>query len=86
MARGWESKSVEDQIEAAERRVSKPGAPALTPAQIEIVKKRESIELTRKRVVRELDATVNPRYQQQLRKSLAHLDEQLRLLSDGPAA
>ena len=58
----------------------------MTPAQIEIVKKRESIELTRKRVVRELDATVNPRYQQQLRKSLAHLDEQLRLLSDGPAA
>ncbi len=86
MARGWESKSVEDQIEAAERRVFKPGAPALTAAQIEIVKKRESIELTRKRVVRELDATLNPRYQQQLRKSLAHLDEQLRLLSDGPAA
>jgi hypothetical protein len=79
MARGWESKSVEDQISAAvisPRRAIGPQAPA--PEVLESIRKRETILLSRTRVVRELESVRNPRYRVQLTKALAELDAQLR--------
>ena len=56
MARGWESKSVEDQVaERAEPGAGKGGAPALLRAREDSAKKREvqSLELQRERVLSE---------------------------------
>jgi len=79
MARGWESKSVEAQIDMAETRHSsvKPGQPAINPQQLEVVRKRETLLLSRIRVKRELDCAQNPRYKGILNKALADLDAQL---------
>jgi hypothetical protein len=77
MARGWESKSVEAQIDAAEARKSAVllNAPALV--ELESIRKKETILLSRTRVVRELNTAQNPRYRVVLTKALADLDAQL---------
>lgn len=76
MARGWESKSVEAQIDMAElerHRVHQ----AKEPADLDLVRKKESLTLSRTRVKRELDATENPRYKELLNKALTELNAQL---------
>ena len=77
MARGWESKSVEAQIDMAEtpRRAVSDNTP--DPEQLELLRKKETILLSRIRVVRDLDAVHNPRYKALLSKALADLDAQL---------
>ncbi len=79
MARGWESKSVEDQIAAAEER-RRQGV-KLTPEQIERERKRDSLQLQRTRVLRDLEACTDPRYRKTLESGLAYLDSQLAELS-----
>ena len=78
MARGWESKSIEAQIDAAAvhpRSVAFANTP--TPEALELIRKKESILLSRTRVVRELNTAQNPRYIAVLKKALADLDAQL---------
>lgn len=77
MARGWESKSVEAQIESAAGKQDAIHTPAFTPEQLQILRERENLELSRTRVQRELAASKNPRYQQILRKALADLEAKL---------
>jgi len=77
MARGWESKSVEAQIESAAGKQAPVQEPELTPEQLQILRDRENLELSRIRVQRELAASMNPRYQQILRKALADLEAKL---------
>jgi hypothetical protein len=76
MARGWESKSVEAQIEAAEAR-PRAATPALTAAEMAARREREILELSRTRVLRELEASRNPRYVELLRRELAALEKKL---------
>jgi hypothetical protein len=77
MARGWESKSVESQIESAQQ-VRKSGtAPALTPDQVSRAREREGLQLSRTRVLHDLEHASNPRYRQTLEAALAHLDRRL---------
>ena len=79
MARGWESKSVEAQIDEAKNHhtsaVLLRKAPA--PKKLEAIRKKETILLSRIRVVRELTNDQNPRYKVVLTKALADLDAQL---------
>jgi hypothetical protein len=77
MARGWESKSVEAQIDTAEahRAEKKNNAPSVQS--LEVIRKKETILLSRIRVIRELDNAQNPRYKAVLAKALADLDAQL---------
>lgn len=77
MARGWESKSVEAQIESAATKQGPIQEPELTPVQLQVLRDRENLELSRTRVRRELAASENPRYQQILRKALADLEAKL---------
>jgi hypothetical protein len=75
MARGWESKSVEEQQTVdLDRRAfqSKP----LSPLDAE----RDSLRLQRKRIESLIASSNNPRYIEQQRKALIFLDEKLRLL------
>jgi putative heme iron utilization protein len=77
MARGWESKSVESQIESAEARDLLRKQPQLTAEQMARKAKRESLELDRKRVLRDLEAARHPRHKEMLKQALAHLDKLL---------
>lgn len=79
MARGWESKSVEQQQEeaAAQKVHRKP----LTPEQIARENRRKGLELSRQRIVKQMEAASNPRHRQMLEAALADLDNQLNGLS-----
>jgi hypothetical protein len=78
MARGWESKSVESQIEDADR---SDRTEPLTPEQREIRRKRESLELSRRRVLHDLEAAGSPVRRASLEHALAFLDEEIGKLS-----
>jgi hypothetical protein len=76
MARGWESKSVEQQQEEmAEERQRRP-AP-IPKADQEANRKRDGLRLSRERLRQQLDAASNPRHRQMLEQSIAELDRQL---------
>ncbi|HTQ81352.1 MAG TPA: hypothetical protein VMM92_15240 [Thermoanaerobaculia bacterium] len=75
MARGWESKSVESQKEDAERQGERPAA--LTAEERERKRKRESLELSRRRVLQDLAAASSPVRRASLEKALAFLDEEI---------
>ncbi len=77
MARGWESKSVESQIESAESRRAASQSAKINPAEAARIQQRESLLLTRKRVLNDLENAANPRYKQVLEGALKHLDEKL---------
>jgi hypothetical protein len=79
MARGWESKAVESQIE--DRR----GAPGRTAdgdaaAAEELTRrqKRESVELSRRRIVKELETSRSTVHRTALENALHHLEDELR--------
>ena len=75
MARGWESKSVEQQQEEA-KSSKKPGR-ALTPEQIAQEQRRRGLELSRQRILQQLQVACNPQHRAMLEKALADLDAQL---------
>jgi hypothetical protein len=77
MARGWESKSVEAQIELAESRRPAKRSVTLNAMEAERIKKRESLLLSRTRVVHDLETAHNPRYREILLAALKHLDDKL---------
>jgi hypothetical protein len=77
MARGWESKSIEAQIDIAEPIRSAVLSNVPDPAKLALIRQKETILLSRTRVVRELSSAQNPRYKAVLSKALADLDAQL---------
>jgi hypothetical protein len=77
MSRGWESKDVESQMEeAASRRAAVRQTP-LTDEQIRLQTERKSLELSRRRVLNDLETASNPRRREQLEAALRHLDREL---------
>jgi hypothetical protein len=77
MARGWESKAVESQVDsAAAAKMARIGE-RKTQDQIEKDSRRGSLMLSRTRVLHDLETACNPRYRQQLQLALAHLDRQI---------
>jgi hypothetical protein len=81
MARGWQSKSVETQIDMAEDRSAAVRAKVISEETLELLRKKESILMSRTRVVRDLQNAQNPRYKVVLSKALADLDAQLLTLA-----
>ncbi len=77
MARGWESKSVQAQIESANVRQGQSPRVALTPDQIAAERKRDSLLLHRTRVLRDLAGCQDGRYRKTLEDGLAFLEAQL---------
>jgi hypothetical protein len=80
MARGWESKSVESQMadQAEAERRGRLGAEERQRRQ-----RRSGLELSRARVVQELEATTSPIRRSALESALAHLDGELAKLAAG---
>ncbi len=78
MARGWESKSVESQMETAqERRARKQTETDLSAEQAQLRQDRDSLLLSMTRVRQELEAATHPRRREQLEAALRHLEEKL---------
>jgi hypothetical protein len=76
VARGWESKAIESQIESAELR-RREAKPELTREQIELQKKLDSLLLHRTRVLADLGKCSEERYRKTLADGLAYLEQQL---------
>jgi hypothetical protein len=84
MARGWESKSVESQIDSAVAvRTARTGDQRRTPEAIEHETKLHGLMLSRTRVLNDLQTACNPRYREQLRQALEYLDRQIAALDPG---
>lgn len=75
MARGWESKSVEEQQAAAT--VQTEAKQRLTPQQAAQKRQKEAVELSRRLVRQQLQSAQNPRHRQMLESALADLDSQI---------
>ena len=77
MARGWESKSIEEQISAAEDKEHARAKQASSAFQIERRKQKEGLLLERARIVRQMQGGHKRRYLESLERALAHVDEEL---------
>jgi hypothetical protein len=76
MARGWESKSIEQQqADALDERNS--SRPHLSSAEQKLNRQREGLLLARKRFADQLQAATRPEHRRMLQQSLAELDKQL---------
>lgn len=80
MARGWESKSVEDQVADAE--AAKDDRAKRHLSQQERVKEtqRQSLLMSRTQITGRLNRATNPRYRAQLEAALQDLEKKLREL------
>lgn len=79
MARGWESKSVEDQQAEASRDKASPKK-HLTPEQVVRLRELEGLRLSRARLLQQIDSARNPRHRQMLEDALAELDRRIEAL------
>jgi hypothetical protein len=75
MARGWESKSVEQQQAAASTKGE--SKQRLTTQQVANKQQEEAIQLSRRRVLQQLESAQNPRHRQMLESALSELDARL---------
>jgi hypothetical protein len=78
MARGWESKAVEAQIE--ESNVKSPGE-SISPEERQALLKKKDLLLSRRRIQEQLERSPNERYSELLRRTLAGLDAEIAALN-----
>ncbi len=76
MARGWDSKAVEAQVEAASEEPAE-AKPHLSAEQLETRRKKATLTLARAQVLQQLEASGNPRHRNMLEAALADLDAEL---------
>jgi hypothetical protein len=79
MARGWESKSVEQQQESLSSSASaQPLRKQLTPKQVTEQQRRDGLQLSRQHILQQLEVASNPQHRAMLEAALAELDAQLK--------
>jgi hypothetical protein len=81
MARGWESKDVESQVEATEAPQQKPTSGPKTPEELVREEQRKDLQLSRIRIVNDLASATHPNHRKSLEAALAHLDKKIADLS-----
>jgi hypothetical protein len=81
MARGWESKAVEGQVQEFQSKEDRQNKKQLSQAQVETRRQTQVLLLARARVEKQLQSNQDPRYRDQLIHALADLDAQLTALS-----
>lgn len=83
MARGWESKDIEAQQDLRQQTKDTrgPGTGTSAAGNREQGFKRDSLLLTRTRVLHDLEKATHPRHRQQLEMALAHVEEQISQLA-----
>jgi hypothetical protein len=77
MARGWESKAVEGQVQEFQSKEERKNKKQLSQDQVETRRQSEVLLLSRARVEKQLQSSQDPRYREQLTRALADLDSQL---------
>ncbi len=77
MARGWESKAIEDQIAASEDRKATASKRVRTAEELERESRREGLLLSRAKIVTDIDNARNDRHRAALQQALEFLDNQL---------
>jgi hypothetical protein len=80
MARGWESKSVEAQIEDAGARSAGAQGQPLTAAERERQRKLQGLELARRRTGQEMETTRSAARRAALALALAFLEDEIKRL------
>ena len=80
MARGWESKSVEDQMAQVDSDRRDRAKVALTPAEMERQTRRDGLLLARSRTLASLQGACDARYRALLDATLAHVEAELKKL------
>ena len=81
MARGWESKDVESQVEETQAPKQKPGWGSKTPEELKRDEERKDLQLSRTRIVNDLAIATHPQHRKSLEAALAHLDKKIADLS-----
>jgi hypothetical protein len=78
MARGWESKAVEAQMEEAEKRALKQTPrDDLTPEERERRERLESLRLSRARTLNQLEHATRPAHRAMLQRTLRSLEAEI---------
>ena len=79
MARGWESKAVEDQIAASEERKSASKS-TKTPEEREGESRRQGLLLSRAKIAGDLERAHDHRHRAALQQALDYIDSQINSL------
>jgi hypothetical protein len=82
MAKGWESKSVESQVQDSQEKMRDRRGVQLTPAQVDNRRRREVLVLSRTRVQKDLQTSENERYRDHLTRALADIEAQISALDE----
>ena len=81
MARGWESKSVEEQQSQAQNQsVSQDEKDKLSREKAEKARKIQALKLNRARIREQMERSTNDRYKELLGRELEHLEQELNQL------
>ena len=76
MAKGWESKSVESQMESANDKPAR-SADQRSEDEKKIQREVQSLQLSRKYVLHQIESSTNERYTQSLQQALSELERKL---------
>jgi hypothetical protein len=77
MARGWESKDVESQVEETQAPKQKSGSGPKTPEELKREEERKDLQLSRTRIANDLASATHPNHRKSLEAALAHLDKKI---------
>jgi hypothetical protein len=77
MARGWESKSVEAQMEGADQGQSPAPKRPLTEEEKKAQREMDRLRLSRAYVLQQIESSTNERYTESLRKALNEIEQKL---------
>jgi hypothetical protein len=85
MARGWESKSVESQMESAQSdgaRSNQQGADGNTASDKNMERERQGLLLSRAYLLHRIESSSNQRYTESLRQALDEIEQKLEHLKE----
>jgi hypothetical protein len=80
MARGWESKDVQSQVEDR-KIVADHSGKQKSPADLRKETERRGLVLSRTRIMNDLETATHPNHRKSLEAALAHLDQKIAELS-----
>jgi hypothetical protein len=77
MARGWESKSVESQMETSQSKKEETARKRMSPEAAAALRKKETLLLARAHLQQQMQLSQHPRRQEMLQNALTDLEKQL---------
>ena len=80
MARGWESKSVEDQIAASEDRKAAAAKRVRTADEVDRESRKQGLLLSRTKIARDIENARDARHRASLHQALDYIDAQIKAL------